>query len=239
MNEGAGEDSNHESDSDENEMSGKEMWSEEEEDVDEDEDDWETEVMPDVSVSTDADGSQLSMVSLTSRSTADRSPRAELSMNTPERDEEDEGVSDDQDQGDDEKNDEDDDSDECRSPAPKRFKMTQWTSEEEKLAIPAASRSADWSPVLAKTDDGRQVVTISSSSEEGLREVDNKVDALEVEMRRASMEVSVPEGMRIVSYNTGEITTIPDNDIVEEVFQELFNGGDGCDEEKDQGEEED
>ena len=242
MNEGAGDDGNHDSDSDEDEedLEGREMWSEEEEDVDDD--DWETEVMPDVSVSTDTNnGSQLSQGSIWSQSTTNRSPRAELSMNSPVGDENDddenEEVMNDMKNAENVNEEDDDEHDECRSPAPKRFKMmVQWTSDEEKLALPAASKPTDWSPVLVKTDDGREVVTIGSSSSE---EVVGEVADLEEEMRKASMDCEVPEGMRLVSYNTGEIAAIPDNDVVEEVFHELFNGEDGLEKEEDQGEEED
>ena len=124
---------------------------------------------------------------------SNRSPRAELSMLSGERSEADSEV---------------------RSPAPKRFK---WTEEEEKN-LSKSPVDRQWSPVLAKTDDGRQVVTVSTSSE-------------------ASQEIVdiVPSGMRRVRYpDTGRPSIIPDDDVVEQCFREVFSQ----DEEEETGEDE-
>ena len=115
-----------------------------------------------------------------------KSPRAELSY-----------------QGGDSSRDTDPD---LRSPAAKRMR---WSGREEHQL----SRSPivrEWTPELTKVDDGRPVVTISTSS--GSSVDDNKE------------EEYIPVGKRRVKYpgsNTTEL--IPDNDICEDVFNTVFS----------------
>ena len=194
-------------------VSGREMWSEEEEDdvvVEEEEDEWDTEIMPNVTMSTEGDGESI------------KSPRAELSMfvddsAVPVVDEEeeekvDEEVEGEGDQQEDGLENNDEDSDE-RSPPAKKV-IVQWTDKEERMALPAASRSADWSPVLAKIDDGRPVLDVSTSSEseeEFLRREGERI-------KKRDQETA----MRMVELGLGDAVQIPDNDVYEQVVHAVY-----------------
>ena len=203
-------------------ISGREMWSEEEED--DDCEDWDTEIMPDISVSTDVEGGSQASFLTDETSSSVRSPRAELSMYTPDK-----KIS---------NNDQEKDDVSPGSPAPKRRKLMGWTDEEEKLEVTPAERSVIWSPVLAKIEDGRPTVTVSSSSEESDEAFMKRVEEERREERaaRSRLDLEVPEGMRQVRFRSGRTTVIPDNDVVEQVFHEVFNAEDS---EDDEGEEED
>ena len=197
-------------DQDEEEISGREMWStDESEDV-------ETEVMPDVTVSSEAGWSQSSLGSSV------KSPRAELSSHdgcifsafvddvNVRKEEADSSP---------------------RSPAAKRMR---WTEEEEKLSNSPLIR--EWTPVLSKMEDGRQPVTISTSSGSSM---ETGPDTMRV--TRSMMTAEGPVWERQVRYpDDGKATFIPDNDVVENVFYELFGGAIGEEEEvKDEAEDED
>ena len=204
-------------------ISGREMWSEDEDDeeegeeeededdmvVEEEDDEWETDVMPDVTVSTDASA---------------KSPRAELSMNISG----DHNVAEDQEPLQDHVADNVDDDDEgesdssFRSPPAKKV-VVQWTDEEEKLALPAASQSADWSPTLAKIEDGRLILNVSTSSESEesfLRREGERIAA------REERNQSVLEELRQIEVGQGDPVMIPDNDAYEQVVQVFYQDDD-------------
>ena len=208
-------------------MSGKEMWSEEDEDSekDDEEEELETEVMPDVTGSTEA---------------SIDSPRGELSMNSnegndpmdadDEHDQED-AIDGDVDGNEDEGENEDDDDESMMSPPTKKI-VVQWTEAEERMAIPAASRSADWSPVLVKVNDGRPIenvdTTTSSDDERFMEEAAKRYE--ERSERRSQMdrelERELEDGMRHVTASSGESAMIPNVDVYEQVFHEIYNQDD-------------
>ena len=91
-----------------------------------------------------------------------------------------------------------------RSPAAKRMR---WSGQEEQL-LSRSPLVREWTPELTKVDDGRQIVTISTSS--GSSGDDNK-------------EEEIPVGKRRVRYpGTNRTELIPDNDICEDVFNTVF-----------------
>ena len=114
-----------------------------------------------------------------------KSPRAELSY-----------------QGGDSSRDTDPD---LRSPAAKKMR---WSEKEEQV-LTRSPIVREWTPDLAKVDDGRQVITISTSSGSSGDEV---------------KEEKVPVGKRRVKYpGTNRTELIPDNDICEDVFNTVFS----------------
>ena len=230
-------------------ISGREMWSEDDEDEDEEEEveeeeemvveeeegEWETEVMPDVTISTEA---------------SIKSPRAELSMNLPSEQDQvpADGAAENAARANDDDGGESDQS--IRSPPAKKV-VVQWTDDEEKLALPAASQAADWSPTLVKVNDGRPILNVSTSSEseesflrrEGERiaaegrpilNVSTSSESDESFLRREGERITdrdvrnqaVLEEMRQIDVGQGEPVMVPDNDVYSQVVQVFYQDDD-------------
>ena len=102
------------------------------------------------------------------------------------------------------------------------------------MAIPAASQSAaDWSPTLAKIEDGRLILDVSSSSESDdtfLRREGERI-AERDERNRILMEE-----MRQIDIGAGEPVVIPNDAGYEQVVQDFYQDDEGPGDQNDEDE---
>ena len=180
---------------DEQELSGREMWSEDEEVEDAGEYSGEGEDHED-------QGDITFMTEGGSGGSSFFSPRAELSMAELSSVIEDDQMEEESPQ----------------SPAHKKMRMFQWTSEEEKLSPSTDMSPIEWSPVLAKIEDGREVHTVSTSSESTKDEQEEGVSP-EGRVKVDSEGHVNAEQIRDIP---GRLNNFPDTEVIDQAFSEVF-----------------